>query len=152
MNQFNYDAYMKNNPLLKETDGYGNYKIPVLEDKEDFERVDAETFDIWDQGTESDPIGGPLDNIEDRSKVGPDEENLEEIDSESESNFAEEFGKSLDSVRETTMYAHIAAKETGDQPWINALDRITSILDQLESYVDDRDRKLGVIRKREVNK
>ena len=34
MNQFNYDSYMKNNPLLKETDGYGSYKNPekMLED------------------------------------------------------------------------------------------------------------------------
>jgi len=36
MNQFNYDAYMKNNPLLKETDGYGSYKNPekMLEDED----------------------------------------------------------------------------------------------------------------------
>lgn len=30
--KFNFDSYLKDNPLLKETDDYGTYKRPVLED------------------------------------------------------------------------------------------------------------------------
>ena len=140
MNQFNYDSYMKNNPLLKETDGYGNYKIPVLEytDEDTYNNMTDDELDAAEEAGDINSSNAPL---------GPDEELMEE----SEFNFAEEFGKSLDSARETAMSAHMSAEETGDQPWINALDRIASILDQLESYVNDRDRKLGVIRKREVN-
>ena len=36
MEKFNYDSYMRDNPLMKETSGYGNYTKPetMLEDDE----------------------------------------------------------------------------------------------------------------------
>jgi hypothetical protein len=58
MKPFNYDGYMKNNPLLQETDGYGSYKNPekMLEDEgtdatnpwmEDVDGTDAFTMGPW---------------------------------------------------------------------------------------------------------
>lgn len=99
MENFNYDEYLKDNLLMKETSGYGNYTKPET---------------MLEQGKEID--------------------------------FANEFAKGIESLRDTTMYAHMRATESGDTNWTDALDRVASILDQLEDYVDKKSRKLGVIR------
>lgn len=63
-----------------------------------------------------------------------------------EIDFAMEFGKDLEALKDTTMFAKMTAQKNGDQNWTDALDRITSILDQLEDYVNQKSRKLGVIK------
>ena len=67
MKPFNYDSYMKNNPLLQETDGYGSYKNPetMLEDQDPYTYQSAEEFDLEPQEGPNDPLG-------------PDEELMEE--------------------------------------------------------------------------
>ena len=58
MNQFNYDAYMKNNPLLKETNGIGNYVQPEkMFGSPDLDYQSAEEFDLNPQDGENDPLG-----------------------------------------------------------------------------------------------
>ena len=77
MKPFNYDSYMKNNPLLKETDGYGNYKIPVLEDKEDFEYTDEDEHGYMDNDElDAAEKSGKLSPS--GAKLGPDGEIMEE--------------------------------------------------------------------------
>lgn len=97
MEVFNYNEYLKNNPLIKETSGYGNYTKP-------------------------------------------------ETMLEQEMDFASEFAQGIESLRDIAMYAHMRASESGDTNWTDALDRVASILDQLEDYVDKKSRKLGVIK------
>lgn len=65
--EFNFNKYLKNNPLLKETSGYGNYTRPetMLED-DDYQS--AEDFDLNPQDGKNDPLG-------------PDEELMEEDNS-----------------------------------------------------------------------
>jgi hypothetical protein len=66
MNQFNYDAYIKNNPLLKETNGIGNYVQPEkMFGSPDLDYQSAEEFDLNPQDGDNDPLG-------------PDEELMEE--------------------------------------------------------------------------
>jgi len=58
MNQFNYDAYMKNNPLLKETNGIGNYVQPEkMFGSPDLDYQSAEEFDLNPQDGDNDPLG-----------------------------------------------------------------------------------------------
>jgi hypothetical protein len=139
MSNFNINSYLKNNPLLKETRGYGNYIDPSL----DKSYIPSEYYD--------NSFENELDAAEERGDLGPSNLPLgpdEELMEESEYDFGMEFGKSLDSLRDTAMYAHMSAEESGDTSWMAALDRIASIIDQLDSYVVDKSRKLGVIKKR----
>ena len=71
MNKFNYDSYMKNNPLLQETDGYGNYKNPeaMLEDQDPYTYQSAEEFDIEPQDGPNDPLGPDEELMEGSGKV-----------------------------------------------------------------------------------
>ena len=71
MNQFNYDAYIKNNPLLKETDGYGSYKNPekMLEDQDPYTYQSAEEFDLEPQEGPNDPLGPDEELMEGEGKV-----------------------------------------------------------------------------------
>jgi hypothetical protein len=71
MNQFNYDSYMKNNPLLKETDGYGSYKNPekMLEDQDPYTYQSAEEFDLEPQDGPNDPLGPDEELMEGEGKV-----------------------------------------------------------------------------------
>ena len=59
MSNFNFNKYLKNNPLLKETSGYGNYTQPktMLEDDDDYDYQSAEDFDLNPQDGENDPLG-----------------------------------------------------------------------------------------------
>jgi hypothetical protein len=76
MNQFNYNAYLKNNPLLQETDGYGSYKNPkkMLEDQDPYTYQSAEEFDLEPQEGPNDPLGPDEELMEDddSSLFGPD--------------------------------------------------------------------------------
>ena len=71
MKQFNYDAYMKNNPLLQETDGYGSYKNPetMLEDQDPYTYQSAEEFDLEPQEGPNDPLGPDEELMEGEGKV-----------------------------------------------------------------------------------
>ena len=71
MKPFNYDGYMKNNPLLQETDGYGNYKNPeaMLEDQDPYTYQSAEEFDIEPQDGPNDPLGPDEELMESSSEV-----------------------------------------------------------------------------------
>lgn len=141
-NTFNYSHYIKNNPLLKETNGYGNYVQP----EKMFGSPDRISSRDYDNMTDDE-----LDAAEERGDLGPSKLPLgpdEELMEESEYDFGMEFGKSLDSLRDTAMYAHMAAEESGDTSWVSALDRIATMIDQLDSYVVDKSRKLRVIKKR----
>jgi hypothetical protein len=59
---------MRNNPLLKETSGYGNYTKPetMLEDN-DYQS--AEEFDLNPQDGENDPLGPDEELMEGSGKV-----------------------------------------------------------------------------------
>ena len=59
MEKFNYDSYMRDNPLMKETSGYGNYTQPetMLEDNEP-------------QAGENLPLGPDEELLEGSGKVG----------------------------------------------------------------------------------
>jgi hypothetical protein len=141
MNQFNYNAYLKNNPLLKETNGTGNYVQPEKMfgspdriSNRDYDNMTDDELDAAEKAGDLNSSNAPL---------GPDEELMEE----SELDFGIEFGKSLKSLEDTVISAQMEAKRVQNQDWINALDRIASIIDQLDSYVVDKSRKLGVIKK-----
>jgi hypothetical protein len=56
--EFDFNKYLKNNPLLKETSGYDNYTRPetMLED-DDLDYQSAEDFDLDTQDGENDPLG-----------------------------------------------------------------------------------------------
>jgi len=70
MNQFNYDAYMKNNPLLKETNGIGNYVQPEkMFGSPDLDYQSAEDFDLNPQDGENDPLGPDEELMEGSGKV-----------------------------------------------------------------------------------
>jgi hypothetical protein len=142
MKGFDYDSYMRNNPLVKETSGYGNYTKPeTMLEKDDY--VSDEEFDTMsDDELDSAEETGDINSSD--APLGPDEELMEE----QEYDVAIELGKGIDSLRDSAMYAHMAAEESGDTQWTMALDRIASILDQLEDYVNIKSRKLGVIKKR----
>ena len=59
MKDFNFNKYIRNKTLLREAD-----------DKMDY--VSDDEFDIWDQGEESDPIGGPLGEVGSNAMDGTD--------------------------------------------------------------------------------
>jgi len=70
MNQFNYDAYMKNNPLLKEINGIGNYVQPEkMFGSPDLDYQSAEDFDLNPQDGENDPLGPDEELMEGSGKV-----------------------------------------------------------------------------------
>jgi hypothetical protein len=123
-NTFNYTNYLKNNPLLNE-----------YIDSQEFDNMTDDELDAAEETGDLGPSNLPL---------GPDEELMEDY----EYDFGMEFGKTLDDLRDIAMYAHMSAEESGDTSWLAALDRIASIIDQLDSYVVDKSRKLGVIKKR----
>lgn len=66
--EFNFNKYLKDNPLLKETSGYGNYTQPetMLED-DDYQS--AEEFDLDSQDGENDPLGPDEELMEGSGKV-----------------------------------------------------------------------------------
>jgi hypothetical protein len=70
MNQFNYDAYIKNNPLLKETNGIGNYVQPEkMFGSPDLDYQSAEEFDLNPQDGDNDPLGPDEELMEGDGKV-----------------------------------------------------------------------------------
>ena len=70
MTDFNFNKYLKNNPLLKETSGYGNYTQPekMLED-DDYDYQNAEDFDLNPQDGENDPLGPDEELMEGSSET-----------------------------------------------------------------------------------
>lgn len=68
--EFNFNKYIKNNPLLKETSGYGNYTRPetMLED-DDLDYQSAEEFDLDPQDGENDPLGPDEELLEGGDEV-----------------------------------------------------------------------------------
>ena len=70
MTDFNFNKYLKDNPLLKETSGYGNYTQPetMLED-DDYDYQSAEDFDLNPQDGENDPLGPDEELMEGSGKV-----------------------------------------------------------------------------------
>jgi hypothetical protein len=70
MTDFNFNKYLKDNPLLKETSGYGNYTQPetMLED-DDYDYQSAEDFDLDPQDGENDPLGPDEELMEGEGKV-----------------------------------------------------------------------------------
>ena len=62
MTDFNFNKYLRNNPLLKETSGYGNYTQPekMLEDESPVEMPDSDEENPWMpevDGTEAYTVG-----------------------------------------------------------------------------------------------
>ena len=70
--EFNFNKYLKNNPLLKETSGYGNYTRPesMLEyiSDEEFDTMSDEELDAAEDAGDLESSDAPL---------GPDEELME---------------------------------------------------------------------------
>jgi hypothetical protein len=79
MNQFNYNAYLKNNPLLKETNGIGNYVQPEKMfgspdriSNRDYDNMTDDELDAAEKAGDLNSSNAPL---------GPDEELMEDDDS-----------------------------------------------------------------------
>lgn len=75
MEKFNYDSYMKSNPLLKETSGIGNYVQPEkMFGSPDY--IDSDEYDyMTDDELDAAEASGKLSPS--NAKLGPDEELME---------------------------------------------------------------------------
>jgi hypothetical protein len=72
MKDFNFNKYLKNNPLLKETSGYGNYTRP----ESMLEYISDEEFDTMaDDELDAAEDAGDLGSSD--APLGPDEELME---------------------------------------------------------------------------
>jgi hypothetical protein len=72
MKDFNFNKYLKNNPLLKETSGYGNYTRP----ESMLEYISDEEFDTMaDDELDAAEDAGDLESSD--APLGPDEELME---------------------------------------------------------------------------
>jgi hypothetical protein len=79
MSDFNFNKYLKNNPLLKETSGYGNYTRPetMLEDND---YISSEEYDnMTDDEIDAAELEGRL--VPRDKPLGPDEELMEDEES-----------------------------------------------------------------------
>jgi len=75
MEKFNYDSYMKSNPLLKETSGIGNYVQPEkMFGSPDY--IDSDEYDyMTDDELDAAEASGKLSPS--NAKLGPDEKLME---------------------------------------------------------------------------
>lgn len=157
---------MRHNPLMKETYGYGNTVNPETMFEEDNLGPDQKMMEDSEGkypliALEKAALAAKDANIEREEAVtivnqaygkgmqAYGEKSMSEAEDpveDYEIDFAMEFGKDLEALKDTTMFAKMTAQKNGDQNWTDALDRITSILDQLEDYVNQKSRKLGVIK------
>lgn len=70
MENFNFNKYLKNNPLLKETNGLGNYVQPEkMFGSPELDYQSAEEFDLNPQDGENDPLGPDEELMEGSGKV-----------------------------------------------------------------------------------
>tara|TARA_R110000868_G_scaffold189962_1_gene433555 strand:- start:31 stop:357 length:327 start_codon:yes stop_codon:yes gene_type:complete len=70
MSDFNFNEYLKNNPLLKETNGLGNYVQPEkMFGSPELDYQSAEDFDLDPQDGENDPLGPDEELMEGNDEV-----------------------------------------------------------------------------------
>jgi hypothetical protein len=78
MNQFNYDSYMRDNPLMKETSGYGNYTDPeTMLEKEDYVSSDEYDYMTSDETDDAEKTGKLSPH---NAPLGPDQKMMEGSD------------------------------------------------------------------------